>query len=301
MNNKPSNNDEADTLAFIDESGAGGYSRRLTPARDEELGLICALLVPSACSKTFRGEFHSGYKRFWDAMPIGAKPHITDAFAPGNEMWAAVARSVRTEYFQLVHRLKIYVIFEARRLRVDRMSHNFRENLVLRARQQASSRTRSSYRPSQSRVEDEIIVGLALKLDAFCEDFGRRKVDLLFDELDKSLRERYTNAVDRTRYIAKCGPPMTDRDSEAPSQVRGKIFFEAKAPYRLNTQFLGDLSVKGKTDPLMLATDIVANSLYDHLGHLSTDAPLNEPSSIRDWPLEGSVYGVTENAIGDKI
>lgn len=62
----------ADTLAFVDESGARGYSRKLTPARDHDLGLVCALLVPAPRVEEFRNAFRPGYQQFVDAVPHDA-------------------------------------------------------------------------------------------------------------------------------------------------------------------------------------------------------------------------------------
>lgn len=301
MAKQTSNISDADTLAFIDESGARGYSRKLTAVRDHEIGLVCALLIPAKRAEEFRDAFRSGYEQFLNAMPDDAKPHITDAFMPGNECWATVARSVRFEFHGLIRCLQIPVIYEARRLAIERSSHELQEHLVLQAKATRRSPIRIPDRVSQSRVEDQMVLGLALKLDAFCEDFRRRRVDMLFDEIDNTVAQGYRTVVDRTRNIGKSRHVVKGWDPETKSQVRGEISFEAHVPFPLNTRFLGELHVVGKADPLMLAVDIVANSLYDHLQGLASDAFLNRPSSINGWDLEDWVYGVMDNAIEDII
>ena len=288
-----------DTLAFIDESGARGYSRKLTPARDHELGLVCALLVPDPCVEEFRKAFRPGYQRFLDAMPDGAKLHITDAFASGIERWATAAHSVRAEFHGLIHRLEVPVIYEARRLAVERDAHELRENMVSRAKADRRSPVRIPDLPSRATVEDQLVLGLALKLDAFCEDFGRQGVDLMFDELDAKVAQRYDNAVNRTRNIGRSNRRVKGWDPRTESRVEGEISFQADAPFPLNTRFLGQLRVAGKRDPLILATDMVANSLYDHLAGLPAVAYLNRPQSIAGWELENRVYGARDDAIED--
>lgn len=290
-----------DTLAFVDESGARGYSRKLTPARDYELGLVCALLIPAPRVEDFREAFRPGYQRFREAMPDGAKVHITDAFAPGNERWASVAKSVRSEFHGLIRRLEIPVIYEARRLAVDRDTYELQENLTTQAKAARRSPVRIPDRPNQATVEDTIVLGLALKLDAFCEEFDRRGVDLMFDELDAKVAQRYDNAVTRTRNIGRSIRHAKGWDPRTKSLVEGEISFRADAPFPLHTRFLGELRVAGKTGPLMLATDTVANSLYDHLVSLSVDDYLNRPRSIAGWELEDRVYGARDDAIGDII
>ena len=291
----------ADTLAFVDESGARGYSRKLTPARDHELGLLCALLVPAPRVEKFRSAFRPGYQRFVAAMPHGAKLHITDAFASGNERWAAVAESVRAEFHGLIRRLEIPVVYEARRLAVERNAHDLREKLIARARTARRSPIRIPDRPSQATVEDQMVVGLALKLDAFCEDAGRQRIDLMFDELDATVAKRHDDAVDRTRNIGRSTRRVRGWNLLTKSSVEGAISFQADAPFSLHTRFLGELRVAGKLDPLVLATDTVANSLYDHLVGLPAEAYLNRPQSIAGWELEDRVYGARDDAIEDVL
>ena len=289
----------ADTFAFVDESGVRGYSRKLTPARDHELGLVCALLVPAPRVEEFREAFRPGYQRFLEAMPDGTKLHITDAFAYGNERWATVASSVRSQFHGLIRHLQIPLIYEARRLAVERDAHALREDLVSRAKAARRSPVRIPDRPSRSTVEDQLVLGLALKLDAFCEDYGRQGVDLLFDELDTNVAQRYVDAVDRTRNIGRSTRRVKGWDPRTKSRIEGEISFQADTPFPLHTRFLGELRVAGKLDPLVLAIDTVANSLYDHLLGLPAKAHLNRPQSIAGWELEDRVYGARDDAIED--
>ena len=301
LTKQASNTPDADLLAFIDESGARGYSRKLETARDHEIGLMCALLIPAKHVENFRNDFRHGYKRFLDAMPDGAKLHITDAFMPGNECWATVACSVRSEFHGLIHRLQIPVVYDARRLAVERDSHKRQEDLVSQAKALRRSPIRIPDRPSQSKVEDGLVEGLALKLNAFCKDQGYQKVDLLFDKIDNKVAQRYHNVVDGTRNISKSNRVVKGWNLETESPVQGEISVMIHAPFLLDTRFLGELRVVGKMEPFILAADIVANSLYDHLLNLPSDAFLNRPSSIKEWDLESRVYGVRDNAIEDII
>ena len=301
MTEQESSVPETDTLAFVDEAGAGGFSRNLTSARDHEVALVCALLFPAERIEEFRSSFRPGYDRFVDAMPDGGKPHITDAFAPGNEVWAAVAQSVRSEFYHLVHRLEIPVVYDARRLEVERKSFENMENIKSQAKAISRSRVRISEGPSQSRIEEELVIGLVLKLDDFCDAAQRHRVDLLFDEIDERLAKLYRGAMDRTGNISKTKHVVKGWDCETTSRVQGEISFQANASFPLDTQHLGNLHVVGKSDPLILAADIVTNSLNDHLRRLPSDAFLNRPSSIDGWELEFMVYGVRDDAIEDLI
>ena len=291
----------ADTLAFVDESGARGYSRKLTPARDHELGLLCALLVPAPRVEEFRDAFHPGYQRFVNAMPDGAKLHITNAFVCGNEPWATMAKAVRSDFHGLIRRLQIPVIYEARRLAVERGSYELQENMVSQVKAARRSPIRIHDRPSRLTVEDHLVYGLALKLDAFCEDAGRQRIDLIFDELDTKVAQRYNDAVNRTRNIGRSTRRVKGWNPQTNSSVEREISLQTDAPFPLHTRFLGELHVLGKLDPLVLATDIVANSLYHHLVSLPASACLNRPQSIAGWELQDRVYGARNDAIEDII
>lgn len=231
MTEQESSVPETDTLAFVDEASARGFSRKLTSARDHEFALVCTLLFPAERIEEFRSSFRPGYDRFVDAMPDGGKPHITDAFAPGNEVWAAVAQSVRSEFYRLVRRLEIPVVYAARRLEVERKSFENMENIKSQAKTISRSRVRISEGPSQSRVEEELVIGLVLKLDDFCDDFQRHRVDLLFDEIDEGLAKLYRRAMDRTGNISKTKRVVKSWDRETTSRVQGEISFQANASF----------------------------------------------------------------------
>ena len=291
----------ADTLAFVDESGAGGYSRKLTPERDHELGLVCALLIPAESVDEFRDAFDCGYQRFVAAMPRDAKLHVTDAFESSSKSWAEVARSVRLEFYGLVNRLRIPVVFEARRLRVDRESHALLESIHRPEGAEPDAQARRGEHASQSRVEDSVLKGLFFKLDAFCADYGRQQVDLMFDTLDDSIARDYRKILDSTRKISHSSHTRTRRHPDPAERWSVRLETKVEAPFPLDARFLGELHVVGKNDPLGLATDIVANALYEHLRSVPADAPLNCPTSIEGWELESRVYGVMENAFEDRF
>ena len=88
--------------AYVDEAEARGLARDLTPERDHEFGLMCALLFePNRHAKAVQ-DFTPPFEAFRSAMPAGAKLHIRDAFRPGNEAWKPVAETVREQYLQLI-------------------------------------------------------------------------------------------------------------------------------------------------------------------------------------------------------
>jgi hypothetical protein len=157
-------------------------------------------------------------------------------------------------------------------------------------------------RPSDWRIEDDLITCLALRLDAFADDLAGqvhdvKQVDLLFDEID--VAKRYEALIQRTREVSKNVTTVAGWDPAQSARVEGTIGFEIDAPFRIDTKFIGGIHVIGKEHPLVLAVDIVTNHLAHHLKRLQSNAPLNAPSSIAGWALEDRVWGVTEDATDD--
>lgn len=290
--------------AYIDEAGARGKVRDLSPERDHEFGLMCAVLFdPEGHAKAIQ-DFTPPFEEFCNAMPSGAKLHITDAFKPGNEAWGAVARTVRKQYIQLILSTRPMVIYAARRLRLEREMHDSSQNLLsdARAARQSPIKIVGENRPSDERIEDNLITSLALRLDAFAADMASqvhdvKQVDLLFDEID--IAERYESIIQRTREVSKNTTFVKGWDPAQSTRVQGTINIEVNAPFRINTKFIGGIHVVGKEHPLILAADIVTNHLAHHLKKLQNNAPLNAPSSIDGWVLQDRVWGVMDDASED--
>jgi hypothetical protein len=290
--------------AYVDEAGARGLVRELKPERDQAISLMCALVFePGGHAKAIE-TFRPGFEAFCHAMPLGAKLHITDAFKPGNEAWDKVAAEVRKEYVAHVNTVRPMIVYSARRLRLARDGHA-RDQMLIAAAQAAKRsniRIASANRPSDARVEDDLVMCLSLRLDAFAADMASQvhdvaQIDLLFDETD--MAEHYEAIIQRTRAISKAVTKVSGWDPALSKRVQGTIELTATAPFRLDTKYIGGIHVIGKAHPLVLAADIVTNYLAHHLKQLPPNAPLNAPSSIAEWELEDRVWGVFDNATDD--
>ena len=287
--------------AYVDEAGARGMVRDLGPERDHEFGLMCAVLFePDGHGKAIK-DFTPPFETFRSAMPAGEKLHITDAFKPGNEDWGEVAKIVREQYIQLILSSRPMVIYAARRLRTERDTHARNQGLLSHAKaaRRSSIKVVGENRPSDDRIEDSLIMSLALRLDAFAADMASqvhdvRQVDLLFDEID--IAERYEAIIQRTREVSGSTTTVKGWDPAQSTRVQGTINIQVNAPFQVDTEFIGGIHVVGKEHPLILAADIVTNYLAHHLKQLPDDAPLNAPSSIDGWVLQDCVWGVMNDA-----
>lgn len=290
--------------AYVDEAGERGLLRELKPDRDDAISLMCALVFePDGHAEAIK-TFEPGFRAFREAMPPGAKLHITDAFKAGNEAWGAVAKKLREEFIVHLRTVRPIIVYSARRLKLSREAHAREQTLfdAAKASKQSKIRITGADRPSDERIEDYLVASLALRLDAFAGDMASQaykvqQVDLLFDETD--VADRYESHIQRTREISKSTSKVPGWDPELSKRVEGIIHTTADAPFRLDTAFIGGIYVVGKAHPLVLAADIVANYLAYHLRNLPPDAPLNAPSSIAGWALGDRVWGVSDDAIED--
>jgi hypothetical protein len=166
----------------------------------------------------------------------------------------------------------------------------------------SSLRSGSQVRSGRVTIEDDLVICLSLRLDAFVANMASQihtvqQVDLLFDQMD--VADRYEMLIQRTREISKAVTNVQGWDPAQKKRVKGSIEIAAKAPFRLDTQFIGNIEVFGKDHPLILAADLVANYLAHHLKKIPPYAPLNAPSSIAGWALEKLVWGVSDGATDD--
>ena len=282
----------ADLITFVDEAGRRGPVRDLTSAGDNEVSVLCSLPIPVEHLDTVRALIAPLFDRFKAAAPVGAKLHFTDAFKEGNDSWRKVAEQVRYELFSMMHNHRIIVIYVARRAGLARTMYEHHETLRLDAKARTFSRIKivGSNRPNDDRVEDYLMVGLALMLDTFAERENRKRVDILFDEIDATVAARYEKALEITRNVCRSRRTGRGFDPDKEEKLSRDIIIEAGASFPLDSRFLGKISVVGKDDPLIFAVDAVANSLWRHLSTLAPDAKLNDGASVARWSLGELVW-----------
>lgn len=293
-------------FAYIDEAGNRGMVRNLTSADDHKFGLMAALVFPEDMHEEAIRLFTPAFERFQNAVPAGAKLHITDAFKPGNDDWAAVATEVREEFIRLILDQRPMIVYGARRFKLSRLMHENNEKIRTQASEGRRSKVKlvGENRPSDWRIEDDLVQSLSLRLDGFAElaseAYEVKQIDLLFDETDAQMAKRYEASIQRTRNVSASVKSVRGWDPEVGEQVEGMISMKIEnAPFRVDTKYLGDIRVIGKSHPLVLAADIVANHLHHHLSQMPADAPLHHPASIADWRLRDRVWGVSEDASDD--
>src|SRR5262249_18261277 len=102
----------------------------------------------------------------------------------------------------------------------------------------------------------------------------------MFDQIDASVADRYSRMLERSRNVSCRRRDVVARNLQTAQNETRAIKIQANASFRLDTIHLGSIVVAGKSDPLVFAADVVANSLWRHLAKLAPDAPLNDESAL---------------------
>ena len=191
------------TYAFIDESGAKGYVRDLSQGRDNEIAVMVAILVGYECRESFRTVLSDSYKLFVGATPDGEKPHIAAAFDPKYLQWGVIARQVREVYIDELKRMRVPIIYSARRLRLSRLLFELQENTVRKRPECMNTVIRVPQHPDTERVEGQIFSHLSLKLDAFGKDHARKVIPCI-DQTVNAVVKNYIENLDREIGRASC-------------------------------------------------------------------------------------------------
>jgi hypothetical protein len=293
--------DKPIVLAFTDEAGRRGYVRDLKASTDTLISLMCSVLVPKPHIDRVRQAFQPAHKQFAAAAPTNAKLHITDAFKKGNDAWRPVAEQSRRQIFRAMHDNGVFLTFSACRMKVSREMHELLETLKANAKAQSRSEyvVQGSNRPSADQIDDDIVINLALMVEAFAEKFKAGAADFLFDELDRVVADRYQTIIASLRDIENKTEKVRARNLVTGKFVEGEIRF--KAPSGLNLKLVRNVEVVGKSDPIIFATDCVTNYLSWHLSQLADSAPLNETSSVSGWELAPLTFVAPANSLFDKI
>lgn len=293
--------------AYVDEAGPRSFHRNLVPQDDGNFSLIVAVSFDLDEHDEAVRRLQPEFDKFVAAAPPGAKLHITDAFKPGNEAWGKVATEVRQRYYEIMMELRPVVIYGARRFRLARAEHDSMSQLKASgfAAKRWSVSIVGANRPSEERVEDDAFTSLILRIDEFgtmaADHYSNPKVDLLFDETNKSEADRFDAIIRSTETLSKTVETVKGFDTARKKRVEGTISISVGKgdEFQIDITHLGSITVVGKNHPLVFAADIVANSLNRHLLSLAPNAPLHAPSSIERWVLAQLVCCLKDSVLDD--
>jgi len=111
-----------------------------------------------------------------------------------------MADAVREEICKAIESTETPVIYAARRLGLLRSSFQRMEAIEREAKNsRRNTNIKMNVRPSTDRIEDDLIIGLALCLDALAQDFEIETINVASDEIDAPIAKQLGKNIDLTK------------------------------------------------------------------------------------------------------
>jgi len=281
---------------FVDESGFVGFAeteRRLEPD-SRAFGLIAGLLLPDESLIQLELEvavLFSGIE-----ADEGVKLHASEVFAEGANC------EIRDGLFEyLADRDDSLIVYEAvyaKGVLEDREALNAIVN-------QACGRAGDSPTPgnaSKTRLLIVLLRGLIFQLDTICQCSGVSQVMLLSDTLDKGVLK------EAKRQLCELRSDTTKRTIRHWSKKTGLVegtFGVRVSGFDNRTSRVSEIDTDTAHPNLVLAADIVANSLYHHLGlriSKSSGYPaLHDQAALKEFPLKRRVANLHSGFFTDLV
>jgi hypothetical protein len=209
-----------------------------------------ALVFPLPRIAEFRAAFESPFARFKNEGGERLKKlHITEAFQPGNEDLRPMALEVRDTIFHQVKEKRVLVIYSARRMMVLREGHAGVEQVLTRVQQLKAQASGSwpkhiaisnSNRPSEERIDQDLVMALTLLLDSYAIHSGMAQIDVATDEMDLPVAAGLNERIDEARSISFLPTIVKTFDLTARKPIVRTITFRVTSPpFELDVKHVG--------------------------------------------------------------
>lgn len=292
-----------DARAYIDESGAKGFADNPKPG---EFGLLLAVVIPTAEEATLRAKLDPSFRTFKGTLPAGMKVHITDAITSCDASVKATAEATRDAFVQVAGAANLSVMYEALSARRFAPARDNLSALASSAKAVRRSDVRITAHAHRDRLDEELFVGLCVKIDCNAQEREFAHVGLVSDTLDPAIKDAYQRTLDSARGAGDRVDTVKGFELSSKTKVSGTIRVKTEVPTRSGFEpavtRLGDVAVQVAPDPLLLLADILANSLRYHLAQLDIDVdPLNAPASTVGWSLASKLWGQMDDYFMDAL
>jgi hypothetical protein len=271
INETPSAEDpeqHADIVIFCDESGAKGYAEKPEQISGE-IGVFAGFFIPRSLIKPVSSIFRDALSHF---RSEGRKMHIAEV-AP--EQRGTLQQAV----FDLFLTYRIPCFYEAIHSEGIHAIHQTQVEAVEKVLASKRSNANKSRRRIRGRLlHAELFQALYGKILAFCAKSGktRLEVEVLVDRVDDAILEQFR--IDAKRLLEDervveipFKDPTTGKRHKAKLILR---LLNQPAPVSVSKCVV---NLTSEHRELLLAADVLSNSLYGHL--------LNRPEEMKFHPL----------------
>lgn len=293
---------------YCDESGAKGYADQLEKYPGE-VGVFAGFLVPEQQHAELSSKLNVIAKRF---TPEQGKLHIADL--PEEQKGAlrqALFDEIRSAhipcFWYAIHvaGFNAYYTQQAERIRDHRAQVEAQRTSPARVKM-------GSVREDLPSLHVKLFGGLHSHVVAFLLEREARDVDLLIrtDHVDEPLANEFEtealSLLDTEPEVIKA----TGFDTVEKKVVNGQLTLSVQYPEDMHIpSVISNMSLTaiGETEGLILAADVLANSLNYHFKSRTEDelyAPLNTPEAVASHPLYeylDAFYSWSSDLVGDGL
>lgn len=275
---------------YCDESGAKGYANQ-DEAFPGEVGVFAGIMVPEECLATVKPAFDQIAVRY---TPASGKLHIAD-LAPAqqealrNELFAAIKNTKLPCFWYAIHVAGLHSHHQTFTKTLKQSAEALRV-----ARGGAEPRIkRGSPREEAASMHVELFSGLYSHLVAFLSERKRQSVaiEIRTDQVDTPLVQSFTEVAGDLLDNDPSVATATGFDIVEKRVVTGSVTTTVQWPPELDfSSVVRSLSIvtMPDSDGLVLAADVLANSLNYLFKHRDADAlygPLNSIDAVASHPL----------------
>lgn len=264
----------------------------MSEARAQEFGVIAGLLLfddhvdqaESSVAKIFSGAATDDYE----------KPHATELFRDGANS------GVRDELFEyLLKQLHCLIIYEAVYARGVLEDKEAVQAIIQRSIKQDRAALPRSRR---TRVLTTLLTGIIFQADTICRSSGVTEVQLESDFIDGGLlkearAELASLQSDSTERV------VTSWDAEA-GLCRGRVVIHTTG-FDNRTKRVGGIGIGTRYPYLVLAADVLSNSLYHTLRELMATKgafpPLHNLEALEGFVLRDKVANLRDGYFTDLV
>jgi hypothetical protein len=291
---------------YCDESGAKGYANQ-DEAYPGETGVFAGIMVPEECLATVKPVFDQIAARY---TPASGKLHVAD-LSPAQQ------GALRNELFVAIKSTKLPCFWYAIHVAGLRAHHQTCTDILkqqgeaLRAARggEESRIKRGSLRQQSASMHVELFAGLYSHLVAFLLERGRQGVDIEIrtDQVDTPIVNDFTEVAGDLLDTDPSVATATGYDTVDKKVVSGSVTITVKWPPELDfSPLVRSLSIvtMPDSDGLVLAADVLANSLNYHFKRRDADAlygPLNCKGAVAGHPLAEHLDAFLNWGSGDFI
>lgn len=291
---------------YCDESGAKGYANQ-DEAYPGEVGVFAGIMSPEVNIATVKGTFDEIAARY---MPASGKLHIADLSMEQqadirNELFSEIRCSRLPCFWYAIHVAGLHAYHSAQSAWLKKSAEECR---LARGGKDPRIK-RGSPREEPASMHVELFSGLYAHLVAFLIERGQEDVhiEIQTDQVDTPIMNRFeevaSDLLNNDPQVSKA----SGFDTVEKKVVHGSVTSTVQWPPDFDfSPVVSSLAIgtASRSDGLVLAADVLANSLNYHFKNRTTDtlyAPLNCRESIADHPLEEHLDAFMDWGSGDLI